>query len=74
MVNPDYGKISNAYGISYRLVEKREDLQDAVKEMLSNDEPFLLEVRVVEEGMVFPMVPPGKSVDEIMLTKDEWFK
>ena len=74
LVNPDYGKISNAYGISYRLVEKREDLQDAVKEMLSNDEPFLLEVRVVEEGMVFPMVPPGKSVDEIMLTKDEWFK
>lgn len=74
MLNPDYGKISNAYGISYRLVEKREDLQDAVKEMLSNDEPFLLEVRVVEEGMVFPMVPPGKSVDEIMLTKDEWFK
>ena len=74
MVNPDYGKISNAYNIAYRLVEKREDLEDAVKEMLSNDEPFLLEVRVVEEGMVFPMVPPGKSVDEIMLTKDEWFK
>ncbi|MCR5003257.1 MAG: biosynthetic-type acetolactate synthase large subunit [Bacteroidales bacterium] len=74
MTNPDYGKISSAYGIKNRLVEKREDLEDAVREMLSDDAPFLLEVRVVEEGMVFPMVPPGKSVNEIMLTEKEWYK
>lgn len=74
MTNPDYMKIASAYGIKSRLVEKREDLADAVKEMLANnDEPFLLEVRVIEEGMVFPMVPPGKSVSEILIGKDEWY-
>ncbi|MCQ2147929.1 MAG: biosynthetic-type acetolactate synthase large subunit [Bacteroidales bacterium] len=73
MTNPDYSRISSAYGIKNRLVEKREDLEDAVKEMLSDDMPFILEVRVIEEGMVFPMIPPGKSVDEIMVSNDEWF-
>ena len=74
MSNPDYMKIASAYGIKSRLVEKREDLEDAVKEMFSNpDEPFLLEVRVVEEGMVFPMIPPGKSVNEILIAKDVWY-
>lgn len=74
MVNPDYMKIASAYGIRSRVVEDRAELLDAVKEMLSdNNEPYLLEVRVEENGMVFPMVPPGKSVNEIMLTKDEWF-
>ena len=74
MVNPDYMKIASAYGIRSRVVEDRAELLDAVTEMLSdNNEPYLLEVRVEEDGMVFPMVPPGKSVNEIMLTKDEWF-
>ncbi len=73
MTNPDYSRISTAYGIKNRLVEKREDLEDAVKEMLSDDMPFILEVRVIEEGMVFPMIPPGKSVDQIMVSNDEWF-
>jgi len=74
MANPDYSKIAAAYSIKNRIVEKREDLEDAVREMLSDDAPFLLEVRVTEEGMVFPMVPPGKSVDEILVGNDEWFK
>ena len=73
MVNPDYMKIASAYGIRSRVVEDRAELLDAVTEMLSdNNEPYLLEVRVEEDGMVFPMVPPGKSVNEIMLT-NEWF-
>jgi len=72
MVNPDYSAIVKAYGIGYKLVEKREDLLKGVKQMLSDDKPFVLEVRVIEKGMVFPMIPPGKSVDEIMLSSTEW--
>jgi len=73
MLNPDYEMISNAYGIKHRLVEKREDLKAAVEEMLSDDKPYLLDVHVIEMGMVFPMIPPGKSVNEILLNNDEWF-
>lgn len=73
MDNPDFGMIAQAYGIACRTVEERGQLRDAVREMLADDRPFLLNVHVREESMVFPMVPPGKSVDQIMLNKEDWF-
>lgn len=73
MDNPDFEMIAQAYGIACRTVEERGQLRDAVREMLSDDRPFLLNVHVREESMVFPMVPPGKSVDQIMLNKEDWF-
>lgn len=73
MVNPDYSLIAQAYGIRYRRVEERGELEDAVREMLDADEAFLLEVHVREQGMVYPMVPGGRRMDEILLNKDEWF-
>ena len=75
MVNPDFMKLAEAYGIKHRRVEKREDLEPAVREMLADKkEPFLLEVHVEEEGEVMPMIPPGKGVTEIMLNQKEWYK
>ena len=67
MVNPDYMKIAEAYGIPSRRVIKREDLQDAIREMLAADGPFLLETCVIEEGNVLPMTPPGGTVNEMLL-------
>ena len=67
MVNPDYMKIAEAYGIPSRRVINREDLQDAVREMLDTDGPFLLETCVIEEGNVLPMTPPGGTVNEMLL-------
>lgn len=73
MVNPSYDRIAAGYGINYRLVERREDLPGAVEQMLSDEGAFLLEVRVIEEGLVMPMIPPGKGLDEIRLNRKEWF-
>ena len=67
MVNPDYMQIAKAYGIPSRRVMNREELQDAVHEMLTTDGPFLLETCVVEEGNVMPMTPPGGTVDQMLL-------
>ena len=67
MVNPDYMQIAKAYGIPSRRVMNREELQDAVHEMLATDGPFLLETCVVEEGNVMPMTPPGGTVSEMLL-------
>ena len=67
MVNPDYMKIASAYGIPSRRVINREDLQEAVQEMLATDAPFLLEACVIEEGAVMPMTPPGGTVSEMLL-------
>jgi len=74
MLNPDYSLIAKAYGIRYRCVEDRAELANAVREMLDAPEAFLLDARVREEGMVYPMVPGGRRMDEILLNKDEWYR
>ena len=67
MLNPAYRHICQGYGIDYRFVMEREDLADAVREMLLTEGPFLLECAVREEDNILPMVPPGKAVDEMLL-------
>ena len=67
MMNPDYMKIAEAYGIPSRRVIERDKLQAAIDEMLATDGPFLLEACVVEEGNVMPMTPPGGTVNEMLL-------
>ena len=74
MLNPDYSLIAKAYGIRYRCVEDRAELEDAVREMLDADEAFLLDAHVRQEGMVYPMVPGGRRMDEILLNKEEWYR
>ena len=66
MMNPDYSKIAAAYSISYQLVTKREDLKNAVRQMIDAKGPFILEVAVMEEENVMPMIKPGNSVDEMI--------
>ena len=70
MMNPDYQQIARAYGIPSRKVMKREELVEAVQEMLKMDGPFLLETCVAEEGYVLPMTPPGNTVSEMLLELD----
>ena len=72
MLNPDFKALASAYGIDCVNVETREELDEGVRRMLADDKPFILNVHVKEETLVFPMVPPGKSVDQIMLNSSEW--
>lgn len=67
MLNPDYMKIAEAYEIPARRVVRREELREAVRQMLDADGPFLLEACVIEEGNVLPMTPPGSPVDRMLL-------
>lgn len=67
MMNPDYMKIAEAYDIPAGRVLSREDLSEAIREMLSTEGPYLLEACVIEEGNVLPMTPPGGSVNQMLL-------
>ena len=67
MANPDFIKIAEAYNIPARKVEKREDLQNVIKEMLGAKTSFFVEVVVGKEDNVFPMVPAGGCVSDCML-------
>ena len=74
MLNPDYSLIAAAYGIRYRAVERREDLAESLQELFSDDRPALLDVHVLENGNVMPMVPPGRGIDEILLSENQWYR
>lgn len=67
MLNPDFCAVAKAYGIATSHVTKREELSDAVKDMLKDDKPYLLVAEIEEKGLVLPMVPPGKGNDEIII-------
>lgn len=67
MVNPDFIKIAEGYHIKSTRVTKRENLQEAIAEMIASKEAYFLEVCVEKENNVFPMIPTGASVSDIRL-------
>ncbi|MBL7872167.1 MAG: biosynthetic-type acetolactate synthase large subunit [Cyclobacteriaceae bacterium] len=67
MTNPNFVKIAEAYSIPARKVDQREDLSAALQEMLDAETPYFLEVVVGKEDNVFPMVPAGAGVAEVIL-------
>ncbi len=69
--NPDFIKIAEGFGVPGKNISKPEELKDAVTEMLAHDGPYLLHVTVENEENVFPMVPAGKAVSEIVLCPED---
>lgn len=67
LINPDFQTIAKGYHLPSVKVTERENLDDAIKQMVDADGPFLMEVVVEKEGNVFPMVPSGASVSDIRL-------
>ncbi len=67
MQNPDFIAIAKAYRIDGTEVHVREELDAAIADMLKDDKPYLLVVNVEMNGMVFPMIPTGASVNNILL-------
>ena len=67
MINPDFVAIAKAYFLKARKVTKREELKEAITEMMESKEAYFLEVCVEKEDNVFPMIPSGASVSDIRL-------
>ena len=67
MNNPDFVKIAEAYNIPAKKVDDRNELDGAIKEMLDHKGAYLLDVQVEVKGMVYPMVPAGTCVTNILL-------
>jgi len=63
---PDFVKIAAAYGIPGLRVERREGVVPAIERALDEDGPFLIDFVVEPEEDVYPMVPPGASLAEVM--------
>jgi len=69
MYNPDFIKIAEAYKIPARKITERKDLDNAIEEMLNTPGAYLLEVVVEQKGMVYPMMPAGTCVTNILLER-----
>ncbi|RZS92484.1 biosynthetic-type acetolactate synthase large subunit [Aquimarina brevivitae] len=67
MINPDFVKIAEGYHIKAQKVTARNNLQEAIQEMIQHQGPYFLEVCVEKENNVFPMIPTGSSVSDIRL-------
>jgi acetolactate synthase I/II/III large subunit len=67
MKNPDFVKLAEAYSIPAKKVSHRDQLLSSLQEMLEARTPYFLEVVVGREDNVFPMVPAGAGVSEMML-------
>ncbi|WP_426480415.1 biosynthetic-type acetolactate synthase large subunit [Chryseobacterium sp. R2ACT005] len=65
--SPDFVQVAKGYNIPGNKVSEREDLEWALRQMLDHNGAFLLEVMTGKEHNVFPMIPQGKSVSEIVL-------
>ncbi|WP_046754880.1 biosynthetic-type acetolactate synthase large subunit [Kordia jejudonensis] len=68
MTNPDFVAIAKGYHLNARRVTKREELAEAVAEMMQSKQAYFLEVCVEKEDNVFPMIPTGASVSDIRLS------
>ncbi len=68
--SPDFKKLAEAYGAVGITVEKKEEVEKAIKKGLSiKDRPIVMDFHVEKEENVYPMVPSGKSVKETILTE-----
>jgi acetolactate synthase-1/2/3 large subunit len=63
---PDFVKIAEGFGVKARRVIKREELREAIREMLAHDGPYLLDVVVPYTEHVLPFIPQSKSAKEII--------
>ncbi len=64
---PDFVKMAEAFGCKGRMVSDPAELDDAIREMLAYDGPFLLDVLVERHENCFPMIPSGKPHNEMLL-------
>ena len=67
LTNPDFIKIADGFGVPGRKITKREELDQALDELMAKEGPCLLEIEVKQEGNIFPMITPGASVSDIRI-------
>ncbi len=66
LVGPDFVKLAESYGIPGLKVEFKEEVVPAIQRAMSEPGPFLIDFRVEPEENVYPMVPPGASLTELI--------
>lgn len=69
LANPDFCKLSQAFGIPSKRIDRADQIQDCLTWALETEGPCFVEVVISPQENVLPMIPPGKSVEEIIMPK-----
>jgi len=65
-IYPDYVTMAQGFGVKARRISKKEELREAIEEMVNHDGPYLLDVIVPYTEHVLPFIPQKKSAKEIL--------
>jgi acetolactate synthase-1/2/3 large subunit len=63
---PDFVAVARGFNVAARQVRKKEDLEDALREMIAHPGPYVLDVLVPYQEHVLPMIPSGMTVRDII--------
>ena len=66
LLNPDFGKLAEAYGIKNATVTLRSEVVPAVQSARQHDGPVLINFQVEQEDTVYPMVAAGAALHEMI--------
>ena len=68
--NPNFVKIGEAFGLKSYSTSSPDQVDGILDEVLSiNDGPVLVDFKVVKEDMVFPIIPAGGTINEMMIKR-----
>jgi acetolactate synthase-1/2/3 large subunit len=62
--NPDFVKVAEAFGVKGLRAEKKEQIEAVIQEAMDHPGPVVIDFQVRYGENVYPMVPPGASLDE----------
>jgi acetolactate synthase-1/2/3 large subunit len=66
MKSPDFVKLADAHGVPAKRVSKPEEVKEAIEWARKTEGPVLLEFIVEQEEAVYPMVPAGAALDQML--------
>jgi acetolactate synthase-1/2/3 large subunit len=66
-IMPDFVKLADAFGAVGMTVKKPGELREALREAIALHRPVIVDVHVAREENVYPMVPAGAGLDEMLL-------
>ena len=66
LVNPDFAKLAEAFGIRATSVKQRSEVIPAIREAREHDGPMLINFQVDQEDTVYPMVPAGADLKDMI--------
>lgn len=69
--NPDFGKLCAGFGIKYLKADNFKKARQAITQARKTKGPFLVEFVVEAEENVFPMIPAGKGIADMVITKED---